>query len=98
MTGSNLPPTNRLTMLADRKFWLTVMLLGTAGVVAADEELPDMEFLEYLGMWEESDEEWLALADDEALGDDEALLAADSDERSDPAPEGEESRENDDES
>ena len=51
-----------------------------------------MEFLEYLGMLEESDDEWLALADDEGL------LAADSEERTDPAPEGEESRENDDES
>ncbi len=79
-------------MSADRKVWLAALLLGTAGVVAADEELPDVEFLEYLGMWEESDDEWLALADDEAL------LAADSEERTDPAPEGEESRENDDES
>ena len=79
-------------MLADRKIWLTALLLGTAGMVAADEELPDMEFLEYLGMWEESDEEWLALADEDAL------LAADSEERIDPAPEGEESQENDDES
>lgn len=26
---------------------------------AADDELPDVEFLEYLGSWEESDEEWL---------------------------------------
>ena len=42
-------------MSADRKVWLTVLLLGTAGAVAADDELPDMEFLEYLGMWEESD-------------------------------------------
>lgn len=80
-------------MSADRKVWLSVLLLGTAGVVAADEELPEMDFLEYLGMWEESDEEWLALDDPEAL-----LAADDSDERIDPAPEGEESRENDDES
>ena len=79
-------------MSAERKIWLTILLLGTAGAVAADEELPDMDFLEYLGMWEESDDEWLALADDEGL------LAADSEERTDPAPEGEESRENDDES
>ena len=79
-------------MLVDRKFWVTVLLLGTAGMVAADEELPDMDFLEYLGMWEESDEEWLALADDDVL------LASDSEERIDPAPEGEESEENDDES
>lgn len=79
-------------MSAERKIGLAVLLLGTAGMVAADDELPDIEFLEYLGMWEESDEEWLALADDEAL------LAADSDERIDPAPDGEESKENDDES
>jgi hypothetical protein len=31
---------------------------GTAAQ-AAEEELPDMEFLEYLGSWEESDEDWL---------------------------------------
>ena len=61
-------------------------------MVAADEELPEMDFLEYLGMWEESDEEWLALAEDDVL------LASDSEERIDPAPEGEESKENDDES
>ena len=31
------------------------------GVSAAadEEELPDLEFLEYLGSWESSDEEWL---------------------------------------
>jgi hypothetical protein len=34
--------------------------LACAGVsVAADEEQPDLEFLEYLGSWEESDEDWL---------------------------------------
>ena len=79
-------------MSVDRKIWLTALLLGTAGMVAADEELPEMDFLEYLGMWEESDEEWLALAEDDVL------LASDSEERIDPAPEGEESKENDDES
>ena len=30
-----------------------------AGSAAADEELPDIEFLEYLGSWDASDEEWL---------------------------------------
>ncbi len=79
-------------MSARRRIWLPALLLGAAGVVAADDELPDTEFLEYLGMWEESDEVWLALADDEAQ------VAADSDERIDPAPDGEESTENDDES
>ncbi len=79
-------------MTFDRRIWLGALLLGTAGLVAADDELPEMEFLEYLGMWEETDEEWLALEDDEVL------LASDSEERIDPAPEGEESKENDDES
>jgi len=39
-------------------------LFGCSGVVAADEEtMPDMEFLEYLGSWEESDEDWLLLSE-----------------------------------
>ena len=79
-------------MLADRSFHtsLTVLLLAIcATVLAADDEVPDMEFLEYLGMWEESDEEWLAL---------EEPLAKTTDERNDPVPDGEESTEKDDES
>ena len=69
------------------------LLLGAAGIaLAADEELPEMDFIEYLGMWEESDEVWLVLAEEDAQ------VAADTDERIDPVPQGEESRENDDES
>lgn len=68
------------------------LLLGACGLVlAADNELPEAEFLEYLGFWEESDEEWLIFD-----MDGEQLLA-DSDERIDPAPQGEESAEEDDE-
>ena len=48
-----------------------------------------MDFLEYLGMWEASDEEWLLLDDD---------AVADNKERSEPVPEGEESTETNDES
>ncbi len=55
----------------------------------ADEEMPDMDFLEYLGMWEASDEEWLLLDED---------AVADNKERSEPVPEGEESTETNDES
>lgn len=69
------------------------LLLGICGVVlAADNELPDGEFLEYLGSWEESDEEWLIF---DQVGE---RLAADSDETVDPAPQGEGSVEKDDES
>ena len=50
---------------------------------------PDAEFLEYLGMWEETDEDWLLL--------DEITLVENM-ERSDPVPEGEESTETENES
>ena len=58
---------------------------------AADDEQPDMEFLEYLGSWEESDEDWLLM--NEALRE-----VANEEERSDPVPEGEESTESQNES
>jgi hypothetical protein len=35
-----------------------------APAMAQDDELPDLEFLEYLGSWEEGDEEWLVVADE----------------------------------
>lgn len=78
-------------MLADRTFGAMVCgLLLCGGVYAAEEEdAPDIEFLEYLGMWDESDEDWLLL---------EGTVVADTEERSDPAPQGEESMEKDDES
>ena len=38
-------------------------LMGSTAVVHADDEpLPDMELLEYLGSWDGSDEDWMALA------------------------------------
>ena len=64
-------------------------LINGGTVVAADDEEPDMDFLEYLGMWEETDEEWLI--------HDEVTLA-DNEERSDPASKVEESLEKEDES
>ena len=72
---------------------LILASIALCGVPAAAEEekaeSPDMEFLEYLGMWEESDEDW-QLFNEETV--------AENEERSDPAPEGEESREKEDES
>ncbi len=65
------------------------LILGCTPVLAVDEEVPDSEFLEYLGYWEESDEEWLLF--DEPYTDD-------SEERSDPVPQGKESTETEDES
>ena len=66
------------------------LLLALSLVAAADEEMPDIEFLEYLGSWEETDEDWTMFGD-AAKGRNET------DERSDPAPEGEASTETDDE-
>jgi len=79
-------------MLADRSLHaalIGLVLCGGEFVLAEEEEVPDSEFLEYLGMWEESDEVWLIL--------DEAMTTVD-EERSDPVPDGEESTEKDDES
>ena len=43
-------------------------LIGVTGIVYADDaEAPDLEFLEYLGSWEESDEDWVALAADASI-------------------------------
>ncbi len=71
---------------------LPSLYLGVCGMVlAADKELPEAEFLEDLGSWEESDEEWLIFV----LNAEQ--MTADSDKRIDPAPQGEESTEKDDE-
>lgn len=68
-------------------------VIGCSGVVMAEEEQPDMEFLEYLGSWEESDEDWLLFD----VNDDEVAVV-DQKKRTDPAPGGKESTETDDES
>lgn len=38
---------------------LLAMLGGPGLALSAEEGYPELEFLEYLGMWEETDEEWL---------------------------------------
>ena len=76
-------------MLAERLGLIVCGLCLGTGVLAATEAPPDAEFLEYLGMWEETDEEWV-LQDD--------LLTAKDEERNETAADDEESPENDDES
>jgi len=79
-------------MLAERPVRLLIygLALCSAGVFAsAEKEDPEVDFLEYLGMWEESDEDWLILDE---------TTTAENEERSDPAPDGEESTEKKDES
>ena len=68
-------------------------LLGCSGIVGADDDvMPDMEFLEYLGSWEESDEDWVLFTDTVSE------QFASKDKRTDPASKEEESVETDDES
>ena len=69
---------------------MTCLLLGANLALADEEEMPDPDFLEYLGTWEESDEDWLIF--------NEPVTAEVDEERSEPAPEGEESTEKTDES
>ncbi len=64
-------------------------LLGFGGVLAAiEDEIPDAAFLEYLGSWEESDEDWLLVRNREKVREE-----LENDERINPVPQGEESTE-----
>jgi len=75
---------------------LSVVLLSVCSVVVvADEELPEIEFLEYLGLWEESDEDWVMFSDPISADD---VVDNKDQQRNDPAPDGEESMEKSDES
>ena len=81
---------------ADKLMRVAVLwgLIGVTGIVVADEaEAPDLEFLEDLGSWEESDEDWLLLAA-EAVDKKESEETID---ESEPAPNGEKLAELDDE-
>lgn len=42
---------------------LLCLLTASGWVLAEEEPLPDAEFLEYLGSWQESDEDWLLFED-----------------------------------
>jgi hypothetical protein len=78
------------TAMSAKHTALVSALVLSGGLLLAEElEQPDAEFLEYLGLWEGSDEDWLIF--------DEPVVA-ETDERSDPAPKGEESAETKDES
>ncbi len=65
------------------------LCLGTAALADDEEPASDAEFIEYLGMWEESDEDWLLF---------EEIQAAELEERSGPVPEDEATPEKTDES
>ena len=77
-------------MSAEKALLAGVLLLCCTAAVADD--VPDEAFLDYLGSWDGSDDEWLMFDEaDTQETDDQA------DSESDPAPQGEESTETEDE-
>ena len=84
-------------MSAERLVRLAVIwgLIGASGlVVAEDAEAPDLEFLEYLGSWEEAEEDWILLAPDVSPENE----SSNNNDESVDAPDGEKLAELDDES
>ena len=74
---------------------LVGMLGDVSTAVADDEEAPDLEFLEYLGSWEASDEDWViftASMDEQEESEDKENVQG-----SDPSPDGDKLAELDDE-
>jgi len=41
---------------------LLMAALACAGMASAQDDEPDLSFLEYLGSWQEGDEDWLVIA------------------------------------
>lgn len=70
---------------------LALVLTGLSGFAkAAEDDTPDMEFLEYLGSWEGEEEDWVWIAA--------AAESETEDDRDDPAPQGDKVAELEDES
>lgn len=89
-----------VTLARDGRLQLVLsgLALGAGLDAYAEEEtIPDMAFLEYLGMWEDSDEEWLLL-DDDVVDDEDKSRKAEKDLRIDAAVESDASTEKDNES
>lgn len=61
---------------------LLLLAAGAFATAEAQDDEPDLGFLEYLGSWEETDEEWLIVAElDNELGEEDE--ASDQDEETD---------------
>lgn len=45
--------------MSARRIGLLAAVLAVGGAMADEETVPDQAFLEYLGFWQGSDEEWL---------------------------------------
>ena len=76
------------------KLSLVCGLLGLSGIATgAEPEIPDLAFLEYLGSWEESDEDWVLFSEEEI----EKAPSDNNGKETDPAPREEKVAEVDDE-
>jgi hypothetical protein len=71
---------------------VSATLLSGGNAIAEDDDSPDAEFLEYLGSWEGTDEDWLLFSKDVDAE------SVEEETRSDPVPADDESREQDNES
>ena len=61
-------------ILASQRLQLVLCVTGLccgSAAIADSEDAPDMAFLEYLGMWDETDEDWLLLEDETPAKDEE---------------------------
>jgi hypothetical protein len=45
------------------RLMLLAAVAGFSGAVVAQDDEPELSFLEYLGSWQEGDDEWLIVAD-----------------------------------
>lgn len=84
-------------MSAERLVRLAViwgLIVASSLVAAEDAEAPDLEFLEYLGSWEEAEEDWVLLAPEMSPEKD----SSNNNDESVDAPDGEKLAELDDES
>jgi hypothetical protein len=81
-------------MSASRELAVLCGLLTCGGAAIAQEsEAPDLAFLEYLGSWEESDEDWVLFSDEEVN----QARSDDNGKETDPAPQEEKVAELEDE-
>lgn len=51
---------------------MIALLLTTTPVFAQDGEMPQLDFLEYLGSWQAEDEEWFVEVEIESLADEDS--------------------------
>ena len=67
--------------MAARCRWLPLTVLAVGSLaLAADDDVPEAAFIEYLGMWEESDEDWMMFENESKTADEDEESAENDDE------------------